>query len=237
MVKGGRKIKILDNKLFIIAIYIILVLIITSLLIFAFYLYNKPINNSIATADMQKEHEMDLEEINDEVPKMYVEVKGAINKPGVYEVTSNNIINDVINFAGGLKENAYTDNINFSKKVSDELVIYVYTKSEYVKNNKVTSECNTDSYLIDNCTESKVSIITATENNNDNNDNNESLLININLATLDQLITLPGIGESKANNIIAYREEKGFFNTINDLKNVSGIGDATFEQLKKFITV
>lgn len=234
MVKGGCKIKILDNKVFIIATYIILVLIITILLIFAFYLYNKPIDNSIATADMQEENEMDLVEINDEVPKMYVEVKGAINKPGVYEVTSNNIINDVINFAGGLKENAYTDNINFSKKVSDELVIYVFTKSEYIKNNKVTSECSTDSYLIDNCTESKVSIITATENNNDNN---ESLLININLATLDQLITLPGIGESKANNIIAYREEKGFFNTINDLKNVSGIGDATFEQLKKFITV
>ena len=71
--------------------------------------------------------------ITQEQEKYYVDVKGAVKKPGVYEVNKNNIINDVINLAGGFTKSAYTKNINLSKKISNELVIYIYTNSEYKK--------------------------------------------------------------------------------------------------------
>jgi len=78
------------------------------------------------------------DEILENNKSFYVEIKGAVKNPGVYEVTSNNIINDVVTLAGGLNKNAYTNNINMSRKVSDELVIYIFTKSEYEKSNTKT---------------------------------------------------------------------------------------------------
>ena len=150
------------------------------------------------------------------------------------------IINDIITKAGGLNDGAYTDNINLSKKVSDELVIYVYTEDEMQdessgKKTTSNSSSNTSSYNIETYTEGKVSIISS----NDDNviQENTSTFININTADATKLEELPGIGATKANSIIAYREEVGGFKSIEDLKNVSGIGDATFEKLKDYITV
>ena len=168
---------------------------------------------------------------------MYVEVKGAVRNPGVFAVSPENIINDVIAMAGGFTKNAYTGNINLSKRVTDELVIYVYTDTEYKKNNNDNnSKKENNSYQIDEYINNSVSVITSSSVSTD--DNKETTeLININTASLELLTTLPGIGESKASNIIAYRTDVGYFKTIEDLKNVSGIGDATFEKLKSFITV
>ena len=70
--------------------------------------------------------EKECDNIKEEDNNFFVEIKGAINEPGVYEVNSNNIINDVVTMAGGFTNNAYTDNINLSKKVEKELVIYIY---------------------------------------------------------------------------------------------------------------
>ena len=234
IVKGGfGKMKILDNKLVIIGTFAFLILIIIFLSIFSIYLYNRPIEDISMINNMPKIADADNEETITE--KIYVEVKGAVSNPGVYEVSNNNIIDDVVKLAGGLNENAYTDNINFSKKLTDELVIYVYTKEEYKKHaSNDENECNTNSYDITDCTKSTVSIITSSSKNASVNNTD---LININTASVNDFINLPGIGESKANNIIAYRNENGFFKSIEDLKNVSGIGDATFEQLKTYITV
>ena len=99
----------------------------------------------------------------------YVEVKGSVKKPGVYEVKNNNIINDVINLAGGFTKSAYTNNINLSKKVSNELVIYVYTKEEYKKINEepVIEACVCPSYDVSDCiNDGKSEIITSDSNSN-----------------------------------------------------------------------
>lgn len=176
--------------------------------------------------------------------KIFVDVKGSVKSPGVYEVDENDIINNVIDLAGGFSKDAYTKNINLSKKVSDELVIYVYTKNEYKKlntNEVKTTECTSSSYNISNCVPSSNSVIVSGENdtiiNNQDNGNSETKMININTATKDELLNLPGIGESKAKSIISYRTENGNFKTIEDIKNVSGIGDALFEQIKNNITI
>jgi len=187
----------------------------------------------------------------------YVDVKGAVKKPGVYQVNSTDIINDAITLAGGFSKTAYTKNINLSIKIKAEMVIYVYTKTEYKKlTTKVVEqvECQTNTYVINDCIENGSSVITSNDNDMEssstttvnseeiinepeNSTSNETKLISINSATLDELMTLDGIGESKANNIIKYREEVGLFKTKEEIKNVSGIGEAAFEKIKDSITV
>lgn len=196
--------------------------------------------------------------------EFYVEVKGAVNSPGVFKVNSDNIINDVITMAGNFKSNAYTNNINLSKKVSKEMVIYVYTNYEY---NAILNEKkeNTKDVIdtkdtvfscpdvdISSCIDKGASIITSDENNSpsDNNeeekpneevksnetDNSKSKL-NINTASKENLMSLSGIGEAKAQKIIDYRNENGLFTSIEQIKNVNGISEKLFEQIKEFITI
>ena len=182
--------------------------------------------------------------------------------PGVYEVKSDAIIDDVIKLAGGFLDNAYQLNINLSKKIQNEMVIYIYTNKEI--NDKLgmvnTKEnCKTNNYIIDECIDKKISIIEVPINQNNSvvkeqektvvNETvtdttnykeqitNEILLVNINTASKDELLKLNGIGNSKALAIIKYREEKGLFNNIAEIKNVSGIGEAAFAKIKDFITV
>lgn len=196
----------------------------------------------------------DNENDNQMKSKWYVDIKGAVKNPGVYEISKENIINDIIKLAGGFSKNAYKNNINLSKKVSDELVIYVYSKSEYQKLNKEEEkivECNCPTYDISDCTSNGSSIIVndnlepsnniMEDSNNslivdDKNEDNSKKLININTASLEELTTLNGIGESKAKAIIEYRN-KTKFQTIEDIKNISGIGDKAFEKIKDYITV
>lgn len=231
--------KFFENKLIITTTIAFLLIILICLSIYSIKISNK--NNDILcenNEDIDNNAEVAL---NNEIKKMYVDIKGAVKNPGVYQVNEENIINDVINLAGGLLDKAYVENINLSKKVQDELVIYVYTKDEIKKNNLQENQtCSSNNYIITECTENKVSIITSNENNENNENNNSSVsssLININIASIEELTTLPGIGESKAQNIINYREENGYFKAIDEIKNVNGIGEATFDQLKKYITV
>jgi len=193
--------------------------------------------------------EITIKKENDNQPEetrtIFVDIKGAIKKPGVYEMDEKAIINDVIKLAGGFNSNAYKNNINLSKKVSDEMVIYVYNKTEYKNkstSNKETVICKTPSYEIDNCTNDKVSIIENDKDNNDSepNDNvniENNTLININKATINDLTTIKGIGDAKAKTIIEYRDKNGAFKSINDIINVTGIGESLFEKIKDYITV
>ena len=143
---------------------------------------------------------------------------------------------DVVNASGGLKENADTSIINLSKKIFDEMFIIIYTKDEidkYKKETISTKEINA---------KLQKNIISVDENNDaqikkKNNVENKDTKININIASKEELTTITGIGESKAPSIIDYRDENGNFNTIDDLKNISGIGDALFEKIKEYITV
>ena len=191
----------------------------------------------------------DIEVTNNtiDISKVKIDIKGAVKNPGVYEVDETAIINDCINLAGGLQKNAYTNNLNLSKKVTDEMVIYVFTKQEYntLKNQvkDINSVCNTTSDEVDKCIDNGQSIIKTNPkkensiNVETNTTQDTNTIVNINTASLDQLMTLPGVGESKATAIITYREENSGFKSIDDIKNVSGIGDALFEKIKEFITI
>lgn len=165
-----------------------------------------------------------------EEKKLIVDIKGEVKNPGVYEVKKNTRINDVIKLAGGLTYKANTKYINLSKKVKDEMVIFIYSYWEinsFKEQEKIKEELPTieDKNLI---TSNKIVDETSTDVVNSK--------ININSATLEQLMTLTGIGESKAKSIIEYRE-KNKFKTIDDLKEVSGIGDSIFDKIKENITV
>lgn len=234
--------KFLNDKRIIIGVISgLLVIVALSVSLFFNFYHDK---NEIKSEDLKLslvEDEKSNEDINKEV--WYVEVKGAVKKPGVYEVTSENIINDVIKKAGGFKSNAYSNNINLSKKVSNEMVIYVYTKSGYKKKNEVSlDECVCNNYDLSNCLDSNTSIIVSNnssnndkvESNNDIEDNNQ---ININTASLSEFANLPGLGESKAQAIIDYRNQNGNFKSIEEIKNVSGIGEKTYEKFKGLIMV
>lgn len=154
--------------------------------------------------------------------KVIVDVKGAVKYPGVYELTVNDRVIDAINQAGGYTKNADSSTINHAQKLQDEMVIYVPKKGEDVseKLQAIQSQPTTISSTSSGGTSSS-----------------ESLKVNINTANETELTTLSGIGPSKAKAIISYREENGPFKTIEDIKNVSGIGEKTFEKLKDSITV
>ena len=161
-------------------------------------------------------------QITTKTEMIFVDIKGSVNKPGVYKFDINDRVIDAINKAGGLTKNANTNNINLSQKLTNEMVVYVYSDNEIKKgNNKLT--CNTL------CENNIIEVNNCVENSNKD-------LININTATLEELLTLPGIGESKAKNIIEYREENKFKN-IEELMNVNGIGESLFEQIKNKITI
>ena len=185
------------------------------------------VDNQVVINEVEKV-EVDLKD-----DLVYVDIKGAVKKPGVYKINSDKKIIDVITMAGGLMENANTDNINLSKKVSDEMVIIIYTDEE-VKNSNIVDtvikvidkECVCPNIQNDGCINTEI------------NDSitNVNKTININTATLEELMSINGLGEAKAKAIIKYREENGYFKIIDDLLNVSGIGEALFEKIKEYIT-
>ena len=147
-------------------------------------------------------------------------------------VISSRVI-DVINLAGGLTVNADTSVINLSKKVIDEMVIIVYSKDE-VTNFKKTKEI--EQQVQEQC-------IQKDENSLKNdacissNKNTNMTKVSINNASIEELMTLPGIGESKAKDIIDYRTKNGPFKKLEDLKNIHGIGENVYNNLKENITL
>lgn len=155
--------------------------------------------------------------------KIYVDIKGAINKPGVYQVDDNTLVNDVITLAGGLTKNGVTTNINLSKKVTDEMVIYIFTKNELTKVTTTTPIIKTEIIEVNNCIKEE-------------NMESSNGLININTASKEELMNVSGIGESKADAIIEYRKTNSF-KSIEDIMNISGIGESVFAKIKTYITV
>ena len=216
-----------------------LILIVLGLVLYKFYFTSSQneLDSSLVVA-LNNEEEV-LKENLEEKKAFNVDVKGAVKKPGVYMVAEEAIVNDVINLAGGFNSNAYKNGINLSKRVNDEMVIYVYTKTEIKnKDNVVTVEsvndtCKTPDYSICECIDKKESII---ENGNNEGENSTNI-ININTANAEQLTSLTGIGEAKAKAIIEYRNVNGAFKSIDDIMEVSGIGESVFVKIKDHITI
>lgn len=231
-----------------IPILIIIILFIISYLIYI----NK--NNKVIAYDDKKD--IIIEKIKEtvenlEVKKIKVDIKGMVVTPGVYELDENSRVIDVINLSGGLLENADTSNINLSKILKDQNVIIIDSIKEDIEPQKVIEyvykECDCPKFN-DACIKSNEIVNYQETNNNtkeetiDNESNNKedsniNNQVSINTGTLQELQTLTGVGESKAKAIIKYREENGLFNALEDIMNVSGIGNALFEKIKDSITL
>ena len=192
--------------------------------------------------------------------QIVVDIKGAVLTPGIYTVDANTRVMQVIDKAGGLTENADVSVINLGKKVFDEMVIYIYTKEE-VANFVTTKEelvekieacpetnypndacvCIGDTNIVDQNTGVGSGDVlvndTESESVTDSEVIPENGKVSLNQASLEELMTLTGIGEVKAQAIITYREANGGFKTIEELKNVDGIGDSTFEKIKAQLTI
>ena len=140
--------------------------------------------------------------------KIFVDVKGAVKHPGVFETTKDKRVKDLIEEAGGLLDDADTSTLNLSQKVKDQMVIYVLKHGEKPKqiSDDGSSSSNTD-------------------------------VININTANKEQLMKISGVGKTKAEEIISYREKNGDFKKKEDITKVHGIGKATFEKIKDKIEV
>lgn len=143
----------------------------------------------------------------------YVYVCGAVEQPGVYLLQVGSRVYEAIALAGGLTEDAAGNVLNQAEPVSDGQMIQVLTKEEAAG---LSAEEEQKEITVSQADDGK---------------------ININTATAEVLMTLPGVGQSKAESIIAYREERGTFSSIEAIKNVNGIKDGVYNQIKDKITV
>lgn len=144
--------------------------------------------------------------------KICVHVSGYVMNPGVYMLPEGSRVYEAVAAAGGFAEGADEQFLNLAKVLDDGQKIRIYSLDE-------TATASGDSDLVQK----------------DSNDTEK--LININTATKESLMTLPGIGESRAESIIAYREQNGYFSSVEDIMKVSGIKEAAFEKIKDYICI
>jgi competence protein ComEA len=164
----------------------------------------------------------DKEQDSQESACYFVHICGAVREPGVYEVAVGSRIFEVLELAGGFTEEAATDAVNLATTVIDGSKIRIPTVEEALSsegewvtlNGGDTASVNTES-----------------------GSTTDTGLVNINTASLEQLMTLPGIGQAKAESIIAYREEQGRFETIEDIMRITGIKEGVFNRIKDKITI
>lgn len=178
---------------------------------------------------LKKEKKETKEEATEEYK---VDIKGEVINPGIYTLKKYSRIIDCIELAGGLTENANTTVLNLSKKITDEMVIIVYSNAE-VAEFKKTKEL--EKQVQDSCIQKNEDSLKNDACIDDASSNTS--LISINTATEDELSSLSGIGPSKAKQIVEYRTTNGPFKTIEDIKQVPGIGDSIFAQIKDYITI
>lgn len=141
-----------------------------------------------------------------------VEIKGEVINPDVYTLNEGSIIKDLIEAAGGLTDEADISNINRAKEISNHELVIIRNINDLVSDEEI-----------------EINVMQEVEPDDSK--------ININTADLSKLKDIPGIGDVKANSIIMYREDNGGFKTIEELKNVDGIGEKTFEKIKDNIKI
>lgn len=199
-------------------------------MIFVYVINNSSNNDNVYASNGVEANEKKDEDKNVLVSKYYVDIKGEVKNPGIYEVSSDARINDVIKLSGGLTKNADVSIINLSKKVMDEMVIKIYSKKEV---SDAKNSINKEPEVIEIIKEIEKECVCPVSSDTNTN-NSKDGKININTATKEELMTIPRIGESKADIIIEYRNNKKFEN-IDEIKNISGIGDKLFESIKEYI--
>lgn len=158
--------------------------------------------------------------VGEEFPKQgYCFVCGAVKNPGVYAFSEGARMNELIELAGGFTKDAAAAYLNLAMKVSDAEKIYVPTKKEAARQDGDKNNLDLQETTLQ---ESRTSAKDK---------------VNINTADRDKLTSLPGIGVSKANSIIAYRNDHGAFQKIEELKNVEGIKERVFQKIEDLISV
>ncbi|WP_105117400.1 helix-hairpin-helix domain-containing protein [Streptococcus suis] len=166
------------------------------------------------TSSSQEQLEEVSTEESEELSQLVIDVKGAVEKPGLYTLEVGSRVNDAVAAAGGLTSQADPKSINLAQKLSDEAVVYVASKDE------------------------NISVVASTTASSAMSPEEKSTsLVNLNTATEADLQTISGIGAKRAADIIAYREANGGFKSVDDLNNVSGIGDKTMESIRPYVTV
>lgn len=199
---------------------LVLVIIVICITFYGFYRNNTKVNNmdledkKIEDEEIPEEEDKN-EEVKNEPEYIMVHISGQVFKPGLIELKNGSRVTDAVNKAGGLKDEADLDRINLAKKLIDEEKIYIPKIGE---ENDMVEDINSSNE-------------DTQENSQNGNDK-----IDINKATKEELMGLPGIGEVLAGRIVEYRESNKF-KTIEDIKNVSGIGDKKFESIENMIIV
>lgn len=166
----------------------------------------------------QDVRETQAQDVETQPQKIFVDICGAVQRPGVYELEAGMRVCDAVEAAGGLLENADLASLNQAALLADAAKIYVYTQEEAAQQGISALE------------QSKTGVSSGQESAS-------AAKVNINTADIAQLCTLSGIGESRARDIIAYREANGAFQSTEEIMNVSGIKEATFQKIKDEIAV
>ena len=160
--------------------------------------------DSVSEKDVKKEEPVEQDLIT-------VDVKGAVKSPGIYDLPVGSRVNDAVQKAGGLTEQADSKALNLAQKVNDEALVYVPTKGEEAASQQAGSGAASST--------------------------SKEKKVNLNKASLEELKQVKGLGGKRAQDIIDHRESNGKFKSVDELKKVSGIGAKTIEKLKDYVTV
>ena len=160
--------------------------------------------DSVSEKEVNKEEPLEQDLIT-------VDVKGAVKSPGIYDLPVGSRVNDAVQKAGGLTEQADSKSLNLAQKVSDEALVYVPTKGEESASQQAGSGMASST--------------------------SKEKKVNLNKAGLEELKQVKGLGGKRAQDIIDHRETNGKFKSVDELKKVSGIGAKTIEKLKDYVTV
>lgn len=171
---------------------------------------NKKIEENIKSKEIKKE------EINISSKEITVYVSGEIKKPGIVKLKDGDRLAAAVEKLGGTTKKADLNQVNLAIKVEDEQHYIIPKIGENVNEESVDDEKISKGSMSDNSSQ-------------------KSSKININTATIEELDTLPGVGEATANKIVNHRSENGEFKSIEEIKNVNGIGDKKFEDMKELI--
>ena len=173
----------------------------------------KETNLQAEVAAVSKDSSTEKEEKDESVEQdlITVDVKGAVKSPGIYDLPVGSRVNDAVQKAGGLTEQADSKSLNLAQKVSDEALVYVPTKGEEAASQQAGPG-------------------TASSTSKEKK-------VNLNKASLEELKQVKGLGGKRAQDIIDHRETNGKFKSVDELKKVSGIGAKTIEKLKDYVTV
>lgn len=176
--------------------------------------------NDVDNNNIEKKANQEIESSKEEVKSIIVEIKGEVVKPDVYSLSIDSRINELIEKAGGLTQEADINTINRASVLSDGECIVI----KNINNKEELENIDLNANIGEN---------TSTGTSAQTKDG----VININTATVEDFKTLNGIGESKATAIIDYREQIGKFKSVDEIKNVSGVGEKTLEKIKDKLTI